>query len=242
MTKLLTLREFQDYDYEISSIFSGLVAMPNSINSIDMWNLFLIRNGSKYVDPTFKSAEEIKRYVRTLTTVYLPNIEKMWATVDINYPLIENYSMVETVESVNTPNITTSEESTNTNTQTGTGESTSTNSGTNESSTENINATTTFENVSNFSNTDNATSNGSVTNSSSGTSKTDSEIISTGSGTINTLRSGTDTTTTTTTRKGNVGVTTNQQMLQAERDLAQFNFIIYYLELIEKHLFLKIYE
>ena len=44
------------------------------------------------------------------------------------------------------------------------------------------------------------------------------------------------------TRSGNIGVTTSQQMLQSERDIANFSVIFSYLEEIANYILLPIYD
>ena len=238
---LKTLLEWKTNESSFQgSIFNG-IKLPCSFESKTLFNLLMVRNWNKYVNPMYKSTWEISELVKTLTEIHRPALEKMWATVEATYPLVENYSMRETVETINTPNIKTSQESnTSASHNTTTTDTTTTNNTTTNTGAV-VNGVTSFENVSKFSDTEKTESTTTLSNVDNINKSVRGNDVSNSEFSANTTRTGTDTTTTTTTRKGNIGVTTNQQMLKEEREIAKFNFLIFYLELIEKHLFLNIY-
>lgn len=239
--ELKTLLEWKTNESAFQgTVFKG-IKLPCAFESKTLFNLLMVRNWNKYVNPMYKSVWEIAELVKTLTDVHRPTLERMWATVEATYPLVENYSMTETVETINTPNIKTSQESNSSSTQNTTTTNTTTADNTTSTSGSIVSGVTTFENVTTFSDTEKSENNNTTEVRDEVSNNVSGDVTASSENTTNILRSGTDTTKTTTTRKGNIGVTTNQQMLKEEREIATFNFLIFYLELIEKHLFLNIY-
>lgn len=223
-----------------TELFKNVVLPSNTASDI-LWNYFYMRNRKRYVMPEY-TVEELNRIIITVVTVNAVRISKYWETVAIKYPLVENYNLDETVTTINTPNLTTTQTSNRTQTQTGKGESSTDNNISAESSNNIVNAVTTFENVVSFSDTDKQNNTSSATNTAELNSATQTETMTTDEDTTEILRGGTDTTTVTTNRHGNIGVTTNQQMLTQERELLTFSFINWFMGLVEDFILLHIYE
>ena len=162
-------------------------------------------------------------------------------TETLVYNPIENYSMVEIGEDNNTTNNTVTNDLKNTTTSNNnvTSESESNTQLNNEENS--IKNVTTFDNITDFKptekndfNIDNKTnSNGKNTT----TSNSNNIDIKTGAVTTNT----TNTNTHNFKRTGNIGVTTTQEMLMSEREVANFSTLKVFFEDINEFLLLKIY-
>lgn len=89
--------------------------------------------------------------------------------------------------------------------------------------------------------TDRETNTGTDTEKKTNSGKDTNETITSGKDTLNIVDGGTDKNITTTKRSGNIGVTTSQQMAQAEIELWQWNFTEQVIKDLDKILCLKIY-
>lgn len=165
----------------------------------------------KYIASTL--AVEIANY----TKMYKYKYTKLVETENAVYNPIENYSMTETGTDTRTPNIT----NTDTNKYS--------NSSTAENTTETTTGVTTYDNTADFINQNkgNDTASG----------KTSAE----GDSTTTRKETGTETTQHIFTRSGNIGVTTSQQMIQSERDVADFSAVRTFLDDIANVICLSIY-
>lgn len=184
----------------------------------DMLDLMYIgKSGNKITAPILDnmmeedgtiSEENKKKVANAIWGVYGTNWTKLFETLNFNYNPIENYSMVEesSGENENTTNGTSSNETSN-------------------------NGTSTVENTSTQDTNNDLYAFNSTTSKPSSKSSgvgTDHNTVTTDNKTGNqtTLNNTSkDTSKHTLTKKGNIGVTTSQQMIQSERDL--WNWVFY---------------
>lgn len=202
---------------EFSPIFSNVHFFETlNISTVDLFNIF----NMKYYSFIYISDDviEISGIITNLAKVYENEYTKKVETLLLEYNPIENYNSSESEE------ITTANTST-----TGNENTTTTTSSTESNSTgEMINKISPYDSE-NFNNNNNQTN---TTNSSA--SETDS-TTSTDSGNItangNTAR--------TLTRKGNIGVTTTQQMIESEFELRSKNLVFEFLEKVSNFILLE---
>lgn len=160
--------------------------------------------------------EQITRLANIALSMYGTNWGKLWATLSLNYNPITNYDMTES-ETVSGES-----EGTSIQTESENGSSTQTNTATNN------NAIFGF-NSSDGVNSDRQTGNATETTSDERTDETSNSNTATHSETR------------TLTRSGNIGVTTSQQMIQAERDLWEWFFFGVVFKDLDNILCLSIY-
>lgn len=139
--------------------------------------------------------------------------DKLVDTLSLEYNPIENYSMVEKGTDTRTPNITQTNKGVNTNTV---GVDTSITTG-----------KTTFDKSDSFINDTKTTNTG---------TNTDTQDINT---TVTTA--GNEKTVHEFTRSGNIGVTTSQQMIQSERELAMFSVVDMFVKAIADIILIGVY-
>lgn len=154
------------------------------------------------------STTDITLLANTLYNLHITKWNKLYNTLSLVYNPISNYDMTETEEI--------SGENANTLSRTGTigTQSSETATGSGTGSTDSDIYGFNSSSAVNDSTVDTTTSN---TNSASGSTTTTNNLTDTTNGTNSTER--------TLTRSGNIGVTTSQQMIQAERDLWLWEFI-----------------
>lgn len=202
---------------EFSAIFSNVHFFePLSVSSVEVYTTFTI----KYFNFIYISSDvtEVASIISNLAEIYNNEYTTKVSMLLMDYNPIENYNSTET-ESTTTANTTTSG---NENTTTTTTNSTTENSG------ETTNKVSPYDSE-NFSNDNNSnSSNTSTVNGTDSTSITDSGNISS-NGTL----------TRTLTRKGNIGVTTTQQMIESEYELRAKNLVFEFLEKVSKFILLE---
>ena len=202
---------------EFSPIFSNVHFFePLNISAVDLFNIF----NMKYYSFIYISDDviEISSIISNLSKVYENEYTTKVKMLLLEYNPIENYNSSETETS-------TSENTTpsgNENTTTTTTNSTTENSG------ETTNKVSPYDSE-NFSNDNNSnSSNTSTLNGTDSTSISDSGNISSNGTTSRTL-----------TRKGNIGVTTTQQMIESEYELRAKNLVFEFLEKVSKFILLE---
>lgn len=202
---------------EFSAIFSNVHFFePLSISSTEVYTTFTI----KYFNFIYISDDftELGSIISNLSEIYNNEYTTKVSLLLTDYNPIENYNSTES-ESTTSENTTTSG---NENTTTTTTNSTTENSG------ETTNKVSPYDSE-NFSNDNNTnSSNTSTVNGTDSTSITDSGNISS-NGTL----------TRTLTRKGNIGVTTTQQMIESEYELRAKNLVFEFLEKVSKFILLE---
>ena len=202
---------------DFSAIFSNVHFFePLGISSLEVYTIFTI----KYFNFIYVSDDltEMGSIISNLSEIYNNEYTTKVGLLLKDYNPIENYNSSET-ESTTSENTTTSG---NENTTTSTTNSTTQNSG------ETTNKVSPYDSE-NFSNDNNSnSSNTSTVNGTDTTSITDSGNISS-NGTL----------TRTLTRKGNIGVTTTQQMIESEYELRAKNLVFEFLEKVSKFILLE---
>lgn len=202
---------------EFSPIFSNVHFFePLNISTVDLFNIF----NMKYYSFIYISDDiiEISGIISNLAKVYENEYTKKVETLLLEYNPIENYNSSETEEMTTVNTSTTGNE--NTTTTTSSSESNSTGEMMNKISpydSEN------FNNNNNQTNTTNSSANGTDS-----TKSTDSGNITANGNTVRTL-----------TRKGNIGVTTTQQMIESEFELRSKNLVFEFLEKVSKFILLE---
>ena len=207
----------KDKIIDYNGIFSNVHFFePLGISSLEVYTIFTI----KYFNFIYISDDftEVASIISNLAEIYNNEYTTKVSMLLMDYNPIENYNSSET-ESTTSENTTTTG---NKNTTTTTTNSTTENSG------ETTNKVSPYDNE-NFSNDNNSnSSNTSTVNGTDSTSITDSGNISS-NGTL----------TRTLTRKGNIGVTTTQQMIESEYELRAKNLVFEFLEKVSKFILLE---
>lgn len=202
---------------EFSPIFSNVHFFePLNISTVDLFNIF----NMKYYSFIYISDDviEISGIITNLAKVYENEYTKKVETLLLEYNPIENYNSSES-EEITTANTSTTGNENTTTTTTNT-ETNSTGETTNKISpydSEN------FNNDSNLNNSANSTISGNDS-----TTTTDSGNITANGNTSRTL-----------TRKGNIGVTTTQQMIESEFELRSKNLVFEFLEKVSNFILLE---
>ena len=207
----------KDKIIEFSSIFSNVHFFePLSISSLEVYTTFTI----KYFNFIYISSDvtEVASIISNLAEIYNNEYTTKVSMLLMDYNPIENYNSSET-ESTSSENTTTSG---NENTTTTTTNSTSENTG----DTTNKVSPYDSENFNNDNNT--TTTNTTTSNATDTTTINDSGNISSNGKLTRTL-----------TRKGNIGVTTTQQMIESEYELRAKNLVFEFLEKVSKFILLE---
>ena len=191
----------------------------------EIFELFQMYNADRLVFKQFPTTpQETKSAITQLTNyctifarTYQTKYNKLLATEKLEYDPIENYSMTESGTDVRTPDLVsnTTASGTSTGTATNTADTTT--------------AVTTYDNTADFINQNKGTDNS--------TSTTSAENSTTGK----TTTTGTEKTTHEFKRSGNIGVTTSQQMIQSEREVADFSALAQFVTDMANIICLSIY-
>ena len=202
---------------DYSAIFSNVHFFePLGISSLEVYTIFTI----KYFNFIYISSDvtEVASIISNLSEIYNNEYTTKVGLLLMDYNPIENYNSSET-ESTSSENTTTSG---NENTTTTTTNSTTENSG------DTTNKVSPYDSE-NFNNDNNTTTTNTTTD-----NATDTTTIN-DSGNI----SSNGTLTRTLTRKGNIGVTTTQQMIESEYELRAKNLVFEFLEKVSKFILLE---
>lgn len=230
------LRLIDTYDATTGGIFSALdsldVPWKNDIDGVTLDTEYYFNiSGQKSLSPLMRryvplTSEKLSTVANLVFYMYRGNWEKLYYTLSLEYNPISNYDMSET-ETVDN-------DRTNTRTNTGTQTTAGSNSATGSTSSNADNNVYGFNSVNSVGDTENDVTASNTTSSTDSHTTTDN-LTETETGGENIER--------TLTRSGNIGVTTSQQMIQAERDLWLWNF--FYNTVfpnIDKVLTLEIYQ
>lgn len=202
---------------DFSAIFSNVHFFePLGISSIEVYTTFTI----KYFNFIYISSDvtEVASIISNLAEIYNNEYTTKVSMLLMDYNPIENYNSTET-ETTTSENATTTG---NENTTTTTSNSSSENSG----ATTNKVSPYDSENFNNDNNT--TTTNTTTGNATDTTTINDSGNMSSNGTTSRTL-----------TRKGNIGVTTTQQMIESEYELRAKNLVFEFLEKVSKFILLE---
>ena len=225
MKKLITLNEWVELFPSIQTIFDKVstdLKLFTIFTSAEMFYYFADKFGErdfyKYYDSEnmTNNANMIKQasdYIALYGKSHKYEYDKLVDTLSLEYNPIENYSITEKGTDTRTPNITQTNKGVNTNTV---GIDTSITTG-----------KTTFDKSNSFINDTKTTNAG---------TNTDTQDINT---TVTTA--GNEKTVHEFTRSGNIGVTTAQQMIESERQLAMFSVVDLFVKAIADIILIGVY-
>ena len=202
---------------EFSAMFSNVHFFePLGISSLEVYTTFTI----KYFNFIYISDDftELGSIISSLSEIYNNEYTTKVSMLLMDYNPIENYNSTET-ETTTSENATTTG---NENTSTTTTNSTTENSG------ETINKVSPYD-TENFNNDNNTT----TTNTTTGNATDTTTINDRGNMSSN------GTTSRTFSRKGNIGVTTTQQMIESEYELRAKNLVFEFLKKVSKFILLE---
>lgn len=225
MKKLITLNEWAELFPSIQTIFDKVstdLKLFTIFTSAEMFSYFVNKFGErdfyKYYDnendgSNTNMVKQASDYIALYGKSHKYEYDKLVDTLSLEYNPIENYSMTEKGTDTRTPNITQTNKGVNTNTV---GVDTSITTG-----------KTTFDKSNSFINDTKTTNTG---------TNTDTQDINT---TVTTT--GNEKTVHEFTRSGNIGVTTSQQMIESERQLAMFSVVDLFVKAIADIILIGVY-
>ena len=225
MKKLITLNEWVELFPSIQTIFDKVskdLKLFTIFTSAEMFYYFADKFGErdfyKYYDNenmtnNTNMIKQASDYIALYGKSHKYEYDKLVDTLSLEYNPIENYSMTEKGTDTRTPNITQTNKGVNTNTV---GVDTSITTG-----------KTTFDKSDSFINDTKTTNTG---------TNTDTQDINT---TVTTA--GNEKTIHEFTRSGNIGVTTSQQMIESERQLAMFSVVDLFIKAIADIILIGVY-
>ena len=225
MKKLITLNEWAEKFPTINTIFDKVsenLKLFTIFTSAEMFSYFVNKFGErdfyKYYDnendgSNTNMVKQASDYIALYGKSHKYEYDKLVDTLSLEYNPIENYSMTEKGTDTRTPNITQTNKGVNTNTI---GIDTSITTG-----------KTTFDKSNSFINDTKTTNTG---------TNTDTQDINT---TVTTA--GNEKTVHEFTRSGNIGVTTSQQMIESERQLAMFSVVDLFVKAIADIILIGVY-
>lgn len=225
MKKLITLNEWVELFPSIQTIFDRVsqnLKLFTIFTSSEMFSYFVNKFGErdfyKYYDSenTASNTNMVKQasdYIALYGKSHKYEYDKLVDTLSLEYNPIENYSMTEKGTDTRTPNITQTNKGVNTNTV---GVDTSITTG-----------KTTFDKSDSFINDTKTTNIG---------TNTDTQDINT-----TVITAGNEKTIHEFTRSGNIGVTTSQQMIESERQLAMFSVVDLFVKAIADIILIGVY-
>lgn len=225
MKKLITLNKWLENVPTINTIFDKVstnLKLFTIFNSSEMFSYFVNKFGErdfyKYYDTENMASnnnmvKQASDYIALYGKSHKYEYDKLVDTLSLEYNPIENYSMTEKGTDTRTPNITQTNKGVNTNTV---GVDTSITTG-----------KTTFDKSDSFINDTKTTNTG---------TNTDTQDINT---TVTTA--GNEKTVHEFTRSGNIGVTTAQQMIESERQLAMFSVVDLFIKAIADIILIGVY-
>ena len=227
--ELETLEEFAEKNKANFANFFDYatdIATPFDFSTSDLADMFLELYKYRYMIIDCNKIADYNTYYKRAKVVYNLNKNKyikLVATETVEYNPIENYSMTENSDETRTPNLTRTSE--------GTASENGTNSANNTTSNTSTDSNTSFDSTDFVNNSKNELT---------GNSSTTGENTAKSNSTVTSKETGTEQTTNELTRKGNIGVTTTQQMLEQERAIADFSTIKIFFEDVAKLLFFDI--
>lgn len=225
MRNIITLNEWIEKFPTINTIFDKVsvdLKLFTVFTSAEMFSYFVNKFGergfylyydSENVASNTSKVKQASDYIALYGKSHKYEYDKLVDTLSLEYNPIENYSMTEKGTDTRTPNITQTNKGVNTNTV---GVDTSITTG-----------KTTFDKSDSFINDTKTTNTG---------TNTDTQDINT---TVTTA--GNEKTVHEFTRSGNIGVTTSQQMIESERQLAMFSVVDLFVKAIANIILIGVY-
>ena len=225
MRKILTLNEWAELFPSIETIFDKVskeLKLFTIYSSDEMFFYFVNKFGERgfylYYDSenSASNTNKVKQasdYIALYGKSHKYEYDKLVDTLSLEYNPIENYSMTEKGTDTRTPDITQTNKGINTNTV--------------DLDTSITTGKTTFDRSNSFINDTKTTNTG---------TNTDTQDINT---TVTTA--GTEKTVHKFTRSGNIGVTTSQQMIESERQLAMFSVVDLFVKAIADIILIGVY-
>lgn len=208
------------------NIFNSVKTFINfSETPAEIFDLFQMYNAERLVfkkfpttpQETTKAVAHLTNYCTIFARTYQTKYNKLIATEKLEYNPIENYSMTENGTDVRTPDLVSNTTASGISSGNATGNSTTTV------------AVTTYDDTADF------------INQNKGTDDTTNTTSTENSSTGKTTTTGTEKTAHEFKRSGNIGVTTSQQMIQSERDIADFSALAQFVTDIANIICLSIY-
>lgn len=208
------------------NIFNNVKTFINfSETPTEIFDLFQMYNADRLVFKKYPTSPQeitnaiaqITNYCTIFARTYQNKYNKLLNTETLEYDPIENYSMTESGTDVRTPNLVSNT----------TASATSSGNATNSSTTST--GVTTYDNTVDF------------INQNKGTDDTATTTSAENSSTDKTTTTGNEKTTHEFKRSGNIGVTTSQQMIQSEREVADFSALAQFVTDIANIICLSIY-
>ena len=207
-------------------LFDAFKSLPEGIDKETLVNLILTEGGE--FEPLYADANMMKGQIELFVSQHMRTFTKWVKALAIEYNPLENYDRMEDWTDVN-HNI---ESSTGNIKNNSNGNSSSNSTGNN---TDNTNNTVSAFDDNSMSPHDSSitSSNSSVNSSANSSASSSSNSITNGSSDGNSTHTGRT--------HGNIGVTTSQQMLQSELDIARFNIYQHICDLFIDELLLAVY-
>lgn len=208
------------------SIFNSVKMFINfSETPSEIFDVFQMYNADRLVfkqfpitqQETTNAIKQLSSYCTIFARTYQTKYNKLLATEKLEYDPIENYSMTESGTDVRTPDLVSNTTASGTSSGNATDTSTTTS------------GVTTYDATADF------------INQNKGTADTTNTTSTENSSTGKTTTTGTEKTTHEFKRSGNIGVTTSQQMIQSEREVADFSAIAQFVTDIANIICLSIY-
>lgn len=227
--ELETLGEFAEKNKDNFSNFFDYateITTPLNITTNDLSDMFLELYKYRYMIIDCNNNPDYNTYYKRAKIIYNINKNKYIKLINTEiaeYNPIENYSMTESETGKRIPDLTRLSE--------GTASQSGTNSETNNTSAISTDSNTSFDSTTFYNNAKNETT---------GNSTASGENSAESTSSVNIRETGTEQTEREMSRKGNIGVTTTQQMLEQERAIADFSTVKVFFEDVTTLLFFDI--
>lgn len=259
MKSFLTLRGVYNYGYSLTPVYDiftglkypGIGVTPTDLMTPDNFNLYILSKSDSF-EILYPKLETLNQNLRLWNQSNYAVFAELYKTLSYEYNPIDNYDRTETHTLTETRNLEEKQTGTNTNVMSGTDKTTGTDTRTgseNRDTTDTSNTTTKRAGFNSETTVlgeiadTTGTSEVSVTDSQDITTETNGTSSSNNTLTLNTSNKNTGTITheETITTRGNIGVTTSQQMIEQQRELVKFNYLNFIVDSLIDNLCLKIY-
>lgn len=259
MKSFLTLRGLYNYGCSLTPIYDifsglrypGIGGKPTDLMTIDNFNLYILFKSDTF-EVLYPDLKKLNQNLRVWNQSSYSIFDKLYKTLSYDYNPIDNYDRTETRTLTETRNLEEKQTGTNTNVMSGTDKTTGTDARTgseNRDTTDTSNTTTkragfnSETSVLGETTDTTGTNEVTVTDSQNITTETNGTSSSNNTLTIDTSNKNTGTIThkETITARGNIGVTSSQQMIEQQRELVKFNYLNFIIDSLIDNFCLKIY-